>query len=334
MNKNDLNRICCSKQEYLFLKKCTVLVTGATGLIGSGLIEVLLYLDLDIRIIAHVRSKEKAYSKFGDRVTYYVGDIKDTICVNEDIDYIVHCANPTASSFFVEKPVETIETAVGGAFSLLKLAVKKKPKKVIFLSTMEVHGTPNSCEKIHVEDGGTFDTQNIRNCYPLSKQLCENLFLSYFKEYGVNSCVVRLTQTFGPGISYSDKRVFAEFARCVIEKKNIELKTKGKTERSYLYISDAIKAILVVLKNGVCGNVYTAANEDTYCSIYDMALLVAKKGEVKVVIKEEDISKYGFADELHMNLDTSKLRQIGWKPEIGLNEAFDSLIEYMTEIKS
>ena len=89
-----------------------------------------------------------------------------------------------------------------------------------------------------------------------------------------------------------------------------------------------------MLKNGVCGNVYTAANEDTYCSIYDMALLVAKKGEVKVVIKEEDISKYGFADELHMNLDTSKLRQIGWKPEIGLNEAFDSLIEYMTEIKS
>lgn len=333
MNQNDLERVCNSNIDYSFLKDCTVLVTGATGLLGSGLVEALLALNLNINVIVFVRSKEKAYVKFGDKVSYYVGDIQEKLVINENIDYIIHCANPTSSTFFVEKPVETIQTAVNGSFNLLNLAVEKKPKKIIFLSTMEVHGTPHKGEKVYVENGGSFDSQIIRNCYPLSKQLCENLFLSYHKEYEVNSCVLRLTQTFGPGIEYSDKRVFAEFARCAIEKRDIVLKTKGSTERSYLYISDAIEALLVILKNGVCGNVYTAANEETYCSIYDMAQLVAKKANIEVVIQEDDISKYGFANELHMDLDTGKLKDIGWAAKVNLDQAFDYLIEYMEEIK-
>ena len=319
--------------EYSSLKNSTFFITGATGLLGSALVETLIKLDLNIKIIVFVRSKEKAYRKFGEAVKYYVGDIQNEISVEDAVDYVIHCANPTSSSFFVKNPVETIETAVNGSFNILKFSLVKKPQIVIFLSTMEIHGTPQKGVKVHVEDGGSFDTQKVRNCYPLSKMLCENLFLSYHDEYNLNTCVLRLTQTFGPGIEYDDNRVFAEFARCVIEQRDIVLKTKGTTERSYLYVSDAIDAILKIILNGVPGNVYTAANESTYCSIYDMAQLVARKGNINVVIKEMDINKFGYANELYMDLDTSKLQDIGWKAKVGLSEAYDNLIEYMKNKK-
>lgn len=331
MDLDDLRRI---DDDYSALKNSTIFITGATGLIGSALVETLLALELNISVIVFVRSKEKAYKKFGDYVKYYVGDIQQEIILEDSVDYIIHCANPTSSSFFVNNPVETIKTAVNGSLNILKFSLDKKPEKIVFLSTMEVHGTPKKGTKVYVEDGGSFDTQKIRNCYPLSKQLCESLFLSYHDEYNINSCVLRLTQTFGPGIEYDDGRVFAEFARCAIEQKNIVLKTKGVTERSYLYISDAVDAILKILIKGVPGNVYTAANESSYCSIYDMAQLVASKANINVIIKETDVSKYGYANELYMDLDTSKLQSIGWRPKVNLSEAYNKLIEYMKKIKN
>ena len=118
---------------------------------------------------------------------------------------------------------------------------------------------------------------NVRSSYPESKRLCESLCSAYASEYGVPAKVVRLTQTFGVGVSYNDGRVFAEFARCAIEGRDIVLKTKGQTKRNYIDIDDAVNAIFTVLLKGVAGEAYNVANEDTYCSIYEMANMVAEK---------------------------------------------------------
>ena len=143
--------------------------------------------------------------------------------------------------------------------------------------------------------------------------------------------VVRLTQTFGPGVEYNDGRVFAEFARCAIEGRNIVLNTKGETKRNYLYTGDAADAIFTVLAAGQAGEAYNAANEDTYCSIYEMACLVAKEcagGRIGVEIKERaDAARLGYAPTLHMNLDTSKLRSLGWQPQVGLAEMYSRTIQ-------
>ena len=144
--------------------------------------------------------------------------------------------------------------------------------------------------------------------------------------------VVRLTQTFGPGVSYHDTRVFAEFARCVIEEKDIILHTKGETRRCYLSLGDAVDAVFTVLLKGAPGEAYNAANEDTYCSVYDMARMVAEKcagGRIKVIVREEDISRFGYAPTLRMNLDTGKLRALGWEPTAGLEEMFRDMISAM-----
>lgn len=123
--------------------------------------------------------------------------------------------------------------------------------------------------------------------------------------------------------------MFAEFARCAIEKRDIILKTKGETERDYLYTQDAVEAILTVLLNGKDGEMYSAANEETFCSIFEMAKIVSNMTGIGVRIEEQDIQKMGYANTLHMDLDTSKLRSLGWKPKVGLEEMYKNLIEDM-----
>lgn len=315
------------KEEF---KGKNIYITGATGLIGSSLVNELLTYD-DLNIILQVRNEAKAKKLFGDKVKYVVCDLLEIAKYEGTVDYIVHCANPTASRFFVDNPVETISLAVNGTIRILEFAKEKNVDGFVLLSTMEVYGYPERGHKVKENEGGSFDTSVVRNCYPLSKQTCESLCAAYASEYGVPTRVLRLTQTFGPGINYNDSRVFAEFARCAIEGRDIVLKTKGETERDYLYTLDAVSAILTVLLKGKDGEIYTAANEDTFCSIYEMARMVADMSGINVIIKEQDISKIGYANTLHMDLDTSKLKSLGWKPNYGLKEMYANLLDSLRE---
>lgn len=314
-----------------------ILVTGATGLIGKTLVLSILQNTKSANVIAHVRNKEKAEAIFfnvpyRERLSFLVSDIKEKIQKNEPIHYIIHAASETSSKVFVENPVETIETAITGTRNVLEFAREKNVESLVYLSTMEVYGTPATDGKILETQGTTLNTMEIRSSYPESKRLCESLCKAYASEYSVPVKVIRLTQTFGPGVSYHDGRVFAEFARCVIEKRNIVLKTKGETKRNYLYTADAVSAILAVLLKGSVGEAYNAANEETYCSIYEMAHLVAEecaKNEIQVVVQEQDISKFGYAPVLKMNLDVSKLKQLGWIANYTLKEMFVRMIAEM-----
>ena len=152
---------------------------------------------------------------------------------------------------------------------------------------------------------------------------------AYVSQYSVPAKIVRLTQTFGPGVEYNDGRVFAEFARCAKENRNIILLTQGLTERSYLYTADAIAAIMKVLLCGENGEAYTAANPETYCSIYQMALNFAQENHIDVVIEEQNANKLGYADTLYMKLNTEKIENLGWHPSVGLMDMFRRMMEAM-----
>lgn len=312
------------------------LITGATGLVGQAVIKYLRALNCEVDIIALVRNKEKAVKILGEetkKFRYLIGDIKFVEIENLAINYIIHGASQTSSKAFVYEPVETIMTAFLGTKNMLEVGKKNAVESFVYLSSMEVYGYPLTDEKINENYNSNLDPMTVRSCYPESKRMCENLCVSYASEYGIPAKVVRLTQTFGPGVSYMDGRVFAEFARCVIEKKNIILKTKGETKRNYLYIEDAVKAILTVLLEGNSGEAYNVANEETYCSIFEMANMVVENWSnsgIQVLIDDKkNTEKLGYAPVLHMNLDTSKIRKLGWKPECDLKTMFDRMISYM-----
>lgn len=293
--------------DWRKLDNKAVFVTGVTGLIGYTFVSALLYRNLkyqsNIKIIALVRNITKAKEKFAEQLKqnlnlkFVVGDVENLPPINEEIDFIIHGANPTASSYFVENPVETIKTAVWGTNNILNLAKEKSIAGLVYLSSMEVYGAPHTDDLIDESQGTTIDTMSVRSCYPEAKRLCEVLCASYADEYKVPAKVVRLAQTFGPGIDKNDNRVFAEFLRCSMQKQDIVLQTEGTSKRCYLYTTDAVTAILTVLLNGKAGEAYNAANKNTYCSIMEMAQLVAHElanNEIKVVIKVNENSKRKF----------------------------------------
>ena len=293
--------------DWQKLDNKAVFVTGATGLIGYTLVSALLYRNLkyksNIKIIALVRNITKAKEKFAEQLKqnlnlkFVVGDVENLPPIDEEIDFIIHGANPTASSYFVENPVEIIKTAIWGTNNILNLAKEKNISGLVYLSSMEVYGAPHTDELINEAHGTTVDTMSVRSCYPEAKRLCEVLCASYADEYKVPVKVVRLAQTLGPGIDKNDNRVFAEFLRCAINKQDIVLQTEGTSKRCYLYTTDAVTAILTVLFNGKDSEAYNVANKNTYCSIMEMAQLVAHElanDEIKVVIKVDDKSKRKF----------------------------------------
>ena len=201
---------------------------------------------------------------------------------------------------------------------------------MVYLSTMEVYGVNKTHDKVDEEHESYLNTMNARNSYPESKRLCENLCASYYSEYNVPVNVLRLTQTFGPGIKENDNRVFAQFIRASIEKKDIVLLTEGKTYRNYLYLADAVTAILTVILSEKCGEAYNVANEETYCSIKEMAELVASdisNKEIKVIFNFDDKRDTKiFMPQMCMNLDIEKLKNIGWKSSYNLKTMYKRTI--------
>lgn len=307
------------------LQGVTLLVTGATGLIGRTFINGLAYANkakkLDLNVIALVRDEQRAKERFAEILYDKNTCLSLLVCTVENlpevacsVDYIVHGASQTASRAFVDNPVETIETTLKGTMNLLHLAKEKQVKGFVYLSSMEVYGYPERGHKVSEDEIGLFAPQNMRNSYPIGKIAAENLCCGYASEYGLPAMTIRLTQTFGAGVNYNDTRVFAYFARCIKEQKDIVLKTKGETERCYLYTTDAATAILTVLLKGQPGAIYNAADETTYCSIAQMAEKVARDGGVNVVYDIQDAASNGFPDTLYMNLDTSALKGLGWLP--------------------
>lgn len=318
------------------LRNKIILVTGGTGLIGSTLINALLYANerksLGLHVVALVRRLEKAQAIFSENksLQYVVGSVEDLPKIDMAVDYIVHGASPTASAFFVEHPVETIKTAVNGTLNLLELAVEKQVQGFVYLSSMEVYGAPHTDDVIPETQGTTVDTMSVRSCYPEAKRLCESLCASYASEYNVPAMAIRLAQTFGPGVAKDDGRVFAEFARCAMHKQDIVLQTAGTSKRCYLYTADAVTAILTVLLAGKGGEAYNAANKETYCSIVEMAQIVSDKlagGEIKVHVPTDGKHEQKFPPPHNLNLGTNKVQKLGWSAEKKLVEMYERMMD-------
>lgn len=326
--------------NFSVLKNTSVFITGSTGLLGSQLVLFLDFLNqtesYNIIIYALIRSKEKAERVFGDafeRVNCIYGDILNFPEISEQIDYVIHGASITSSKSFVEKCVETIDIAVNGTMNLLRFAKEKNVKSFVYLSSMEAFGITDGKGEVREKDLGYIDVLNPRSSYMESKRMCENLCVCFASEYNVPAKMIRLAQTLGAGIDYNDTRVAAYFARCVLEKTDIVLKTKGETKRPILYTSDAISAILTVLLKGECAQVYTAANPQTFVTIRETAEMIIDKIARNIIQLTYDIKELPveYAPNLNLNLNVDKLCSLGWKPVVNLQTSYERLIEGMKE---
>jgi len=325
-------------------KNSTIMITGATGLIGTQIVNAILYanktLGTNIEIIALVRNIEKATEIFKEKatekLTFIIQDISSEILTDKKADFIIHTANGTASKDFVEKPVETINSIVIGTKNILEYAKNSQAKSLVYLSSMEVFGQ-TVFEKeapLKEEDYGYIDILKPRSSYPEGKRLAECMCCSYAAEYNLNVKIARLVQTIGAGVNYNDNRVFAQFARNISEKKDIILHTTGESIRSYCYITDAISAIFAILERGSKGECYNVTNINATCSIKEMAEMLCKKytNSNLVIDLSNENNKY-YLPKTKTVLNSNKLNALNWKAVIGLDVMFDKLISNFKNIQ-
>ena len=282
--QKDLEEIVSSGEiDWERFREKTILITGATGLIGSQLAQSLILAsvvyDLHLQVLAVVRSQNKAQAMLGSCLPYglkfVVGDIQTPLAIGENVDFILHGAGVTTSKDFVDHPVETISTTLTGTELMLKLAREKQVESMVYLSSMEAYGVVDPEHYIVREtDYGYIDPLQVRSSYSESKRMAEGLCGAYAHEYAVPVKTVRLAQTFGAGIPRSENRVFAQFARSILTRQDIVLHTDGSKAHCYCYTADAVRGLLTVLLKGKNGEAYNLSNERTISTIREMAVML------------------------------------------------------------
>ncbi len=310
-----------------------VLVTGATGMICSSVIEILAYRNrkcgAGIQMVLAGRDKERVRKRFGDIAEYeYVFyDTNKEAALDMEVDYIIHGAGNAHPLAFAKEPAETLLGQIIGTHSLLKLA-KEKGARVLYLSSSEVYGN-QICNRPYCEnDYGFIDILNPRSCYPNGKRAAETLCASYGDEYGVDVVIARPGHIYGPTISEKDTRASAQFTRSALKHENIIMKSAGGQLRSYCYTLDCASAVLAVLLNGERGSAYNISNRDSVVSILEMAQAFADYTGVKIILeKPTDSESKGYNMMSHSDLDAEKLEGLGWSAIFGLEDGVRRTID-------
>ena len=307
------------------MKHSSVLVTGASGTIGSFCVDVLRRFNIDagagINIYAAGRNQERLERRFYDgenqnsEIHFLKYDLVKPIMFTESFDYVIHAAGNAYPDAFNSDPVGTIEGNVHGTYSLLEYAKEHGCKRFLYVSTGEVYGQCGADQESFREtDSGAIDILSPRSCYPGSKRLAETLCVSYMKQKGLETLIVRPCHTYAPGMLDGDNRANAQFIRNGVVGRNIILKSEGRQMRSYAYAADCISAMLTVLVKGTGGEAYNCANPEARCTIAKFAEIVAQASGSKVVYENpspEDLANR--SPVMRQILNTEKLEGLGWK---------------------
>ena len=324
-----------------FLKDKTVLITGSKGIVGSGLIRWIL---LENRMHG-TNTNIIASSRYPDRIPDYIEE-EDRICfcrfgeegqLTDPIDYIIHTAAPTSNKVFKEQPVECLLSILDGGKTILELAKRQEKCSVIYLSSEEAYGTPNRAEPVTESFVGAIDSLNVRNCYPMGKKASELLCRAYYEEYGLNVKIIRPTVILGLYQPYDSVKVEAEILRCILENKNLYMKSNGMTRKSVIYTMDALSAVFTVLFKGKAGEAYNATNPDTYETVKDRAYKAFARFNPNITIEfaEQDTSAAsGYLPQRALLEDITKIAELGWKPLASMDDIYEIDIMRFREDKS
>lgn len=337
----DLKQINECNLPWDKLNNKTVLITGATGLIGSVLVDAFIYrneyLNGGIKLLLLGRSEKSILEKFKNYVdkeyfNYIVQDIESPISTDESIEYIIHAASKGDPKSFAENPIGIMNANYIGTYQVLELARKQKVQKVLFISTGEIYGIVKkevgSIDGLKECDYGFMDVLNARSCYASSKRAGETLCAAYYQQHKVDFNVARPCHTYGASMQDNDSRVICEFFRKALSKEDIIMKSAGTQIRSYCYVADTIKGLLYILLLGAAGEAYNIANKNSTITIRELAEKVSQYSQSSVIYENpSDIELRGFSNIQHAILDATKLEELGWSACYNMDDGITRTLE-------
>ncbi len=319
-----------------------ILVTGATGLIGFHLVKELL--KEGALVYAMGRSILKLERVFKDvelaeNIKLMEGNIAESLKVfSVEFDFIFHAASPISGLEIKEKPVDTISANLQGTINCLEQLKNQKHGRLVVFSSATVYGNFVTEEKsVKEEETEYADALHTGNTpYSESKRMIEVIARAYNKQYSVDAVIVRIGYVYGFIRPYPNT-AFYEFINKAIEGNDIVLNNSGMARRDNIHVNDVICGLTTVARKGVAGESYNiSSNGDNgnYRAIDEIAKIIAESvnglksdgiKSVEAVIKPFDgIRKPG------LRLNNEKLKALGWKPEIDLNEGIlETVRKYM-----
>ena len=305
-----------------------VLVTGATGLIGSIVADVLAAESGEhgFEVTAMSRSMGDLERLFGERaragdISLIEHDVNDPVDLG--CDTVIHLASNTHPRLYQSDPIGTIEANVIGLGNLLDMVSSNPGGRFVFASSVEIYGQNRGDVELFDEQYcGYIDCNTVRAGYNEGKRVGEALCQAYGAQLGVDFVIPRLSRVYGPSLRHDDSKAMSQFLSKAAAGEDIVLKSKGDQLYSYCYSADAASAILFLLFNGVSGEAYNVSGpKDSDVTLRGIAEKLAGIAGTNVVFQiPEQSEAAGYSKATKALLDTRKISDLGWSPRYGLDE--------------
>ncbi|MEM8931406.1 MAG: NAD-dependent epimerase/dehydratase family protein [Acidobacteriota bacterium] len=318
-----------------------VLITGGAGFLGYYLVRSIVHYNagarrpIELTVLDNFSRGEPPWLRAleSSHVEVMRHDVTRPLPVGLDPAFIVHAASIASPSYYRTYPIETMDANVRGLRHLLDHCMARKDagrpvESVLFFSSSEIYGDPES-EHIPTPETypGRVSCTGPRACYDESKRYGETLCVNYHQQHGLPIRIVRPFNNYGPGLDIRDRRLLADFARCVLADRDIVMYSDGSPTRTFCYVADAVVGYYRALVRGRAGEAYNIGNEAPEIAVRDVA--------EKVVSIARDL--FGYAgraiyqthDEADYLTDNPQRRcpaiakaraELEFEPEISLDE--------------
>jgi len=306
------------------------LVTGCYGFIGSHLVKQLLCLPETIEVIGLARDSNQQNKlrlesiKNNSHFRVIHGDIQKTVdeaC--EGVDVIFHLAAKTFVDHSIRDMTPFVQDNVLGTIAVLEAAKLNKVSKVIVQSTDEVYG--QILEGAYKEDARL----NPRNPYSASKAAADMFALAYQNTYGLNVCIARIENVFGP--YQNPQKVIPNFVRRALLNEALPVYGDGMHVRQWIHVDDNVAGLLVLMGAGFPGEIYHIAGNKELTNLALARIILKTLGKPEDQIKFIEDHNIRPGHDRRYALDSTKIRSMGWEPKWGLEEGLYRVIRWYQE---
>ena len=312
------------------LSRSKILVTGATGFIGSHLVEKLSTLGYDV-LATDIQVNPRSYfivNKIHRNIPFSFLDVRDRKAVLESLsefkpDYIIHLAAQTLVTVAFENPYETLETNILGTINILESSRNNENiKGIIVASSDKAYGKTLKTYKESAPLKGDHP-------YDVSKSCTDLICQTYFKTYNSPVVVSRFGNVYGEG-DFNLDRIVPGICESVIRNKTLNIRSNGKYVRDYLYVNDVVNGYLSLLQNitKIKGEAFNFSSTDKL-SVIQLIRLAERAYGKEIPFRILNNAKNEIP---YQHLDDSKIRKLGWKNESNFRNVFNQILDWYVKV--
>mgnify|MGYP001255634361 FL=1 len=306
-----------------------VLITGAAGFLGSHLCDRFMeegfeVLGMDNLITGNMENLEHLLGN--PNFTFYNNDVSNFVHVSGKLDYILHFASPASPIDYLKIPIQTLKVSSLGTHNLLGLALKKKAR-ILVASTSEVYGNP----KVHPQTEDYFGNVNPvgpRGVYDEAKRFMESMTMAYHTYHGLETCIARIFNTYGPRMRLNDGRVLPAFIGQALRGEDLTIFGDGSQTRSFCYVDDLVEGIYRLLLSDHAQPVNIGNPNEITIGEFAEEIIKLTGTSQKVIYQPRPVD-----DPMQRKPDITKAKELlDWQPEVLRAEGLKKTYEWFQSL--